>query len=75
MSLLADFERDCREADVQPQDAVRAGGVHASLWWKWKRGLVSPSLKNYERACAGLAKLKANKRALGRMAAEAVASR
>lgn len=54
--LLADFERDCVAAKVKPADALEAGGVHRTLWLKWKNG-NSPTLKNFEAARRGLAVL------------------
>ena len=51
--LLADFERDCKTAHVAPTDALEAGGVHRSLWGKWKAG-KSPTLRNFEAARRGL---------------------
>lgn len=54
--LLSDFERRCAEASVNPPDALQAGGVHRSLWKKWKRGM-SPTLKNFEAANRGLSQL------------------
>lgn len=56
--LLSDFERDCAAAGVLPSAALRAGGVHPSLWAKWKKdrgdGGVSPTLRNFEAARRGL---------------------
>lgn len=51
--LLADFERDCAAAGVAPAAALKAGGVHPTLWAKWKGGM-SPTLKNFEAARRGL---------------------
>lgn len=52
--LLADFERACTEARVAPSAALKEGGVHPSLWKKWKDGAVSPTLRNFENARGGL---------------------
>jgi len=52
--LLADFERDCTDAGVIPSAALKAGGVHPTLWGKWKSGKVSPTLRNFESARRGL---------------------
>ena len=57
MSLLAEFEKDCDAAGVPPSAALKAGGVHPSLWGKWKGGKASPTLKNFEAARAGLKRL------------------
>lgn len=51
--LLDDFERDCASADVAPTAALKEGGVHPTLWGKWKAGM-SPTLKNFEAARRGL---------------------
>lgn len=52
--LLADFERACNDANVAPSAALKEGGVHPSLWKKWKDGAVSPTLRNFENARGGL---------------------
>lgn len=60
--LLADFEQDCKDASVAPSAALKEGGVHPSLWAKWKKekadGGISPTLRNFEAARAGLESLK-----------------
>lgn len=60
VDLLSQFERACADANVKPTAALRAGGVHPTLWKKWKDG-KSPTLRNFEAAHAGLAALKAGK--------------
>jgi hypothetical protein len=55
--MLTEFERDCAAADVSPAAALKAGGVHPTLWSKWKNGM-SPTLKNFQRARDGLEALK-----------------
>lgn len=57
--LIAEFERDCVAADIKPTAALKAGGVHPTLWPKWKSGLRGPTLKNFEAARNGLEALKA----------------
>lgn len=52
--LLSDFERDCAAAGVSPTAALKAGGVHPTLWSKWASGAVSPTLRNFEAARRGL---------------------
>lgn len=59
--LLTNFERDCTRAKVTPSAALKAGGVHPTLWPKWKSGAVSPTLRNFENARRGLDILKAAK--------------
>lgn len=54
--LLTIFEQECAAADVAPAAALEAGGVHPTLWRKWKAGM-SPTLKSFERARIGLAAL------------------
>lgn len=56
--LITEFERDCAKAEVPPTAALKAGGVHPSLWTKWKTGGVSPTLRNFEAARRGLDTLK-----------------
>lgn len=48
--LIAKFERDCIAAGLTPVAVVEAAGVHKSLWWKWRSGAVSPTLRNFEAA-------------------------
>lgn len=55
--LIRQFELDCVSANVSPPHALKAGGVHDSLWWKWKEDKVSPTLRSFEKARAGLRKL------------------
>lgn len=57
--LIAQFELECGRANVSPPHALKAGGVHDSLWWKWKEGKVSPTLRSFEKARAGLQRLSA----------------
>jgi hypothetical protein len=56
--LISQFERDCADARVLPPDALQAGNVHRTLWRKWSLGKVSPTLKSFEAALAGLAQLR-----------------
>lgn len=56
--LLTQFESECDAADVKPTDALRAGGVHASLWYKWRENKVSPTLVSFEKARNGLRQLR-----------------
>jgi hypothetical protein len=60
--LLSDFERDCAAAGVAPPAALKAGGVHPTLWGKWKGGM-SPTLKNFEAARRGLEQIVHQRRA------------
>ena len=55
--LLDEFETACADASVDPVAALEKGGVHRSLWKKWKDG-NSPTLRNFERAMEGLEVLK-----------------
>jgi hypothetical protein len=57
IDLLTDFERACGAAGVAPTAALKAGGVHPTLWTKWKNG-KSPTLRNFEAAHRGLEVLK-----------------
>ena len=52
--LLSTFERECAAAGVAPAAALKAGGVHPSLWRKWREGGVSPTLASFEKARDGL---------------------
>lgn len=65
-NLISDFERDCKAADVAPTAALRAGGVHPSLWSKWKTRGVSPTVRNFEAALRGLESLKRSTKARDR---------
>lgn len=55
--LLTTFERECAANKVAPSAALKEGGVHPTLWKKWKDGAVSPTLRNFENARRGLAAL------------------
>lgn len=54
LPLLETFEEACLAAKVKPTAALKAAGVHPSLWWKWKAGKVSPTLRRFEAAVAML---------------------
>lgn len=62
-NLLSKFETDCAEADIAPHLVLRAAGIHTSLWWRWKEGKTSPTLKNFEKACAQLRQMQHTERA------------
>lgn len=51
--MLVEFKNACTVAGVTPTAALKAGGVHPTLWWRWENG-VSPTLNNFEKAKAGL---------------------
>ena len=55
--LITQFEQDCKAASVSPPAALVAGGVHRSMWARWRSGTVSPTLKKFEQAREGLRKL------------------
>ena len=56
--LLGDFERACRRAGIAPTEALKAGGVHHTLWRKWTELGVNLTVRNLERAYSGLEKLR-----------------
>lgn len=60
-NLIAEFEGACAAASVDPKAALQRGGVHRSLWKKWKEGKVSPTLKSFEAAQSGLRALATEK--------------
>jgi hypothetical protein len=51
--LLTDFELACARASVKPTEALKRGGVHPTLWRRWKAG-KSATLRNFEAAKGGL---------------------
>jgi hypothetical protein len=61
--LLSEFERDCQAKKVSPTEALKRGGVHPSLWWKWKAGKVSPTLRTFEAAKEGLDRVESDRAA------------
>lgn len=63
MNLIQTFEADCKAAGVKPTDVLQRAGVHRSLWWKWKEGKVSPTLKSFEAVSAKLGEIVAAGRA------------
>lgn len=58
--LLRQFEADCQAAQITPPRVLRHAKVHPSLWWKWKEGKVSPTLKSFERVRVALDEIKAD---------------
>jgi hypothetical protein len=52
--LVLQFERECAAADIRPTAALKTGGVHPTLWKKWRDGSASPTLRNFDAARAGL---------------------
>lgn len=52
--MIERFEEGCGEVGIKPADVLRAARIHPSLWWKWKSGGVSPTLRNFEAAVAKL---------------------
>jgi hypothetical protein len=50
LPLLNRFEEACTAAKVRPTAVLKEAGLHHSLWWKWKAGQASPTLRSFE-AC------------------------
>lgn len=73
--FIADFENACAAAEVAPTAALRKGGVHDTLWKRWKEGTASPTVRNLERAWEGLDALKSEKVDSAEAANEAEAPR
>lgn len=46
---IAEFERACADAKVDPLDVVTRAGVHRSQWFRWRRGKFQPSLTSWDR--------------------------
>lgn len=63
-NLITEFERECEAAGHAPAAVLKAAGVHPSLWWKWKEGKVSPTLRSFEPARDKLKELRAQGAAL-----------
>lgn len=57
LPLLERFEEACVAANLRPAAVLKAAAIHPSLWWKWKAGGVSPTLRNFELAVAKLEEL------------------
>lgn len=57
MTELDRFEADCVAAGVTPTDAVKAGGLAASTWFRWKSLTTSPTLRSLEAARLGLGRV------------------
>jgi hypothetical protein len=58
--LISELERECTEAGVAPTAVLKAANVHPSLWWKWRSGRVSPTLKSFEAVRGKLREMAAN---------------
>jgi len=54
---IADFANECETHGVSPLAALKEGGVHPTMWWRWKSGAVSPTLKSFQAAKDGLKRL------------------
>lgn len=48
LPLLDQFEAACTTAEIRPTAVLKAANLHHSLWWKWKSGQVSPTLRSFE---------------------------
>ena len=44
------FEAACVNASVTPTQVFKKAGLHTSLWWRWRSGDVSPTLKSLRAA-------------------------
>lgn len=62
-TVVSNFEQQCAAAGVKPQDALTAGGVHKTNWWRWKRGDAAPNYSTLEKANDGLKKLRRKRQA------------
>lgn len=65
MTELNRFEADCVAAGVTPTDAVKAGGLAASTWFRWKGQTTSPTLRSLEAARLGLQRVVSERRVAG----------
>lgn len=65
MTELNRFEADCVAAGVTPTDAVKAGGLAASTWFRWKGQTTSPTLRSLEAARLGLERVVSERRVAG----------
>jgi hypothetical protein len=52
--LLVRFEEQCAAAKLSPTAVLKAADIHPSLWWKWRTGRVSPTLRSFEAALSKL---------------------
>jgi len=48
--LIIRFEESCEAANLKPPAVLKAAGIHPSLWWKWRTGRTSPTLRSFEAA-------------------------
>lgn len=53
--LIREFELACEAANVAPSAALRRAGLSPSTWFRWKANAVSPTLRSFDAARAGLA--------------------
>lgn len=55
---MQQFAEACAEAGVTPEAALQAAGLHRSVWFRWRSGEVSPTLRNWDAAHEALENLK-----------------
>lgn len=60
LPLLDRFEEACVAAKVRPTAVLKAAEIHPSLWWKWRAGGVSPTLRSFEAVVTKLEEMGGN---------------
>lgn len=56
-SLITEFEAKCVRAGLAPTAVLKGAGIHPTLWKRWRDGVVSPTLRNFEAASRHLESL------------------
>lgn len=56
-NLIQTFSARCDAVGVKPVEVLRRAGLHGSVWWRWRSGAVSPTLRSFEAAERVLAEI------------------
>jgi len=60
-NLIQTFSARCDAVGVRPVEVLRQAGLHGSVWWRWRSGAVSPTLRSLEAAERVLAEIEAHR--------------
>jgi len=59
-NLIQTFSARCDAIGVKPVEVLRRAGLHGSVWWRWRSGAVSPTLRSFEAAERVLGEIEAH---------------
>lgn len=55
---MEQFAAECRAAGTTPEAVLREAGLHRSVWFRWRSGRVSPTLRTWDAAREALERAK-----------------